>query len=207
MLKKLMTGLLIIGFISASLFFTSSCSRPERIDQDEAARIEAQKIEEQKRLEDQRKAEQKRLEDQRKAEQQKRLEDQRKREQKRIEDEKAAKKQALMDMENEKIYFDYDKSDLRPDAQNILTKKAEWLNNNREYSIEIQGHCDERGSTEYNLALGEKRADAAAKYMNALGVSMSRIKTISLGEEKPAVMGKNESAYEKNRRDEFILSR
>jgi len=108
-------------------------------------------------------------------------------------------------MEAEKIFFDYDRSDLKPDARVVLTKKASWLKENTGYSIKIEGHCDDRGSTEYNLALGEKRADAAAKFLSALGVSESRISTVSLGEEKPAESGKNETAWAKNRRDEFVL--
>ena len=108
-------------------------------------------------------------------------------------------------MESEKIYFDYDKSDLKPEARAVLTKKAAWLRANTGYSIKIEGHCDERGSTEYNLALGERRADAALKFLTALGVSASRISAVSLGEEKPADSRSNETAWAKNRRDEFVL--
>jgi peptidoglycan-associated lipoprotein len=110
-----------------------------------------------------------------------------------------------MDMESEKIYFDYDRSELKPEARAVLTKKAAWLRENSGYSIKIEGHCDERGSTEYNLALGERRADAAAKFLSALGVSSSRISTVSMGEENPVDSRSNETAWAKNRRDEFIL--
>lgn len=117
----------------------------------------------------------------------------------------AAARQALMEMESEKIYFDYDRSELKPEARAVLTKKAAWLRENTGYSIKIEGHCDERGSTEYNLALGERRADAAAKFLSALGVSSSRISTVSMGEENPVDSRSNETAWAKNRRDEFIL--
>lgn len=126
------------------------------------------------------------------------------RERQRIAAEEAAR-QALMEMESEKIYFDYDKSELKPEARAVLTKKAAWLRENTGYSIKIEGHCDERGSTEYNLALGERRADAAAKFLGALGVSSSRISTVSMGEENPVDSRSNETAWAKNRRDEFIL--
>ncbi len=107
--------------------------------------------------------------------------------------------------ESEKIYFDFDKSDLKPDARAILDKKAAWLRANPEYSIRIEGNCDERGTIEYNLALGERRAVAAKDYLVALGISGDRIATLSYGEERPADPGHNEQAWAKNRRDEFKL--
>ncbi|MBN2062478.1 MAG: peptidoglycan-associated lipoprotein Pal [Deltaproteobacteria bacterium] len=107
--------------------------------------------------------------------------------------------------ESEHIYFDFDKSELKPEARAILTKKAEWLRANPGFSVRIEGHCDERGTNEYNLALGERRADAAWKFLNALGVSSNRMTTVSYGEERPAVAGHNEAAWSKNRRDQFKL--
>jgi peptidoglycan-associated lipoprotein len=107
--------------------------------------------------------------------------------------------------ESERIYFDFDKSELKPEARAILTKKAEWLRKNPQFSVKIEGNCDERGTNEYNLALGERRANAAMKFLNALGVSANRISTISYGEERPADPRHNEEAWAKNRRDEFKL--
>ncbi len=109
--------------------------------------------------------------------------------------------------EAENVFFDFDKSELKPEARAILVKKAEWLRNNSEFSVRIEGHCDERGTNEYNLALGERRANAAWKFLNALGISGSRMTTISYGEERPADPKHNESAWSKNRRDEFKLIR
>ena len=109
--------------------------------------------------------------------------------------------------EAENIAFDFDKSELKPEARAILVKKAEWLRNNSEFSVRIEGHCDERGTNEYNLALGERRANAAWKFLNALGISGSRMTTISYGEERPADPRHNETAWSKNRRDEFKLIR
>ncbi|MFP4037629.1 MAG: peptidoglycan-associated lipoprotein Pal [Desulfobacteraceae bacterium] len=107
--------------------------------------------------------------------------------------------------ESENIYFDFDKSEIKPEAQATLKEKAGWLKQNPEYSVRIEGHCDERGTNEYNLALGERRANAAKKYLISLGVSEDRVRTISYGEERPADPRHNEEAWAKNRRDEFKL--
>jgi peptidoglycan-associated lipoprotein len=101
------------------------------------------------------------------------------------------------------IYFDFDRSDLRPDAREGLQANASYLKSNSGVSITIEGNCDERGSNEYNLALGKRRAEAAYKYLVDLGVESSRMTTVSYGEEKPAVEGHNELAWAKNRRDDF----
>lgn len=102
------------------------------------------------------------------------------------------------------VYFDFDVYALRADAKQSLEQNANTLRQSPDLRIEIQGNCDERGSTEYNLALGQKRAEAARKYLVALGIDTSRIDTISFGEENPAVRGHNETAWAKNRRDDFV---
>lgn len=109
--------------------------------------------------------------------------------------------------EAEFIYFDYDKSELKPEAQAVLKKKAEWLKANAAFKVKVEGHCDERGTQEYNLALGDRRAKAAEKFLNALGIAANRMTTVSYGEEKPADPGHDEKAWGKNRRDEFKLSK
>lgn len=101
------------------------------------------------------------------------------------------------------IYFDFDRSDLRPDAREGLQANASYLKGNSGVAITIEGNCDERGSNEYNLALGKRRAEAAYKYLVDLGVESSRMTTVSYGEEKAAVEGHNELAWAKNRRDDF----
>ncbi|RLC26526.1 MAG: peptidoglycan-associated lipoprotein Pal [Deltaproteobacteria bacterium] len=106
---------------------------------------------------------------------------------------------------NEDIYFDFDKSDLKPETQEILKGKAEWLRNNPRESVIIEGHCDERGTNEYNLALGDRRAQSAKNFLNDLGIAGSRLTTISYGEERPADPRHNETAWSKNRRDHFVL--
>jgi peptidoglycan-associated lipoprotein len=103
------------------------------------------------------------------------------------------------------IYFAFDKSDLTAESQALLKQKANWLRDNASYSVRIDGHCDERGTNEYNLALGERRAHAAKKFLTDLGISGDRISSLSYGEEKPAAPGHNEQAWSKNRRDGFKL--
>ena len=91
-----------------------------------------------------------------------------------------------------------------PEAKSVLTENADWLKQNPDKRIEIQGHCDERGSTEYNLALGMRRAQAAKQYLVDLGVEQSRLRATSFGEERPAVRGEGEMAWSKNRRGDFV---
>lgn len=116
----------------------------------------------------------------------------------------AAKASAAVALET--VYFDFDKSDLRKDSRDVLSKNAEaLLKQVADAKIQIAGHCDERGSDEYNLALGERRAKSVAKYLITLGVKADRISTISYGKEKPAVQGSDEAAWSKNRRAEFVI--
>jgi len=103
----------------------------------------------------------------------------------------------------EKIYFDFDQFTLSAESRQTLGENAKYLQANSGVQVVIEGHCDERGSDEYNLALGESRALAAKNYLVSLGVSPARLSVISYGEEKPAVMGADEDAWAKNRRAEF----
>jgi peptidoglycan-associated lipoprotein len=103
------------------------------------------------------------------------------------------------------IHFDFDKYDIRPEDAAILKENAALLMNYPKVRIQVEGHCDERGTNEYNLALGERRANAAKKYLLSLGISADRISSISYGEEKPLDTGHNEEAWSKNRRGHFII--
>ncbi len=107
--------------------------------------------------------------------------------------------------ESEDIYFEFDQYILSDTAKQNLNKKAQWLKNFPAAKALIEGHCDERGSAEYNLALGQKRADAAMQYLVSLGISADRISTVSYGKEKPLDTGSNEAAWAKNRRAHFVL--
>ncbi|MCG6880785.1 MAG: peptidoglycan-associated lipoprotein Pal [Deltaproteobacteria bacterium] len=124
-----------------------------------------------------------------------------------VEAEKAAARKAALarDFENLDIYFDYDRSNLKPEAQQVLREKADFLRANPSYSVLIAGNCDDRGTEEYNLALGERRAMSAKKFLVALGISPDRIKTISYGELRPADPANNPVAWALNRRDTFKL--
>jgi peptidoglycan-associated lipoprotein len=106
----------------------------------------------------------------------------------------------------DRIYFDYDKAILKPVSQTLLKQKADWLKSNPNVKLSIEGNCDERGTAEYNMALGERRAQAAKKFLVDLGVDAKRITTISFGKERPIVSGHNEAAWSKNRNDGFVVT-
>ena len=103
----------------------------------------------------------------------------------------------------EDIYFEFDRSTLTSESQEILRKKAKWLEANRDVKVVIEGHCDNRGTNEYNLALGDRRAASTKEFLINLGISPSRMVTISYGEERPLMQGQNEEAWAKNRRAHF----
>lgn len=103
------------------------------------------------------------------------------------------------------IYFAFDDYSLNADAETELNNFASYLNSNAAVQVQVEGHCDERGTIEYNLALGEKRSQAIKNYLVNLGVEDSRVMTISYGEEKPVADGHDESSWAKNRRAEFIM--
>ena len=103
------------------------------------------------------------------------------------------------------IYFDFDKYDLKPDARATLKVNANWLKANPSARVEIEGHCDERGTNEYNLALGAKRAQAAKDYLVTLGIAKERLSTKSFGEELPVCKEQNEGCWQKNRHDRFVV--
>ena len=100
----------------------------------------------------------------------------------------------------DRVFFAFDRSDITPEARETLARQAEWLRRYPNVSATIEGHCDERGTREYNLALGERRAQAVKNVLVALGIPASRISTISYGKERPAVVGSSEEAYAQNRR-------
>lgn len=104
------------------------------------------------------------------------------------------------------IFFAFDSFELTPESREVLNAKADALKKYSLFSIIIEGHCDERGTSEYNLALGERRAKAAQQYLSQLGIPDSRMTIVSYGKERPLEQGKTESAWSKNRRDEFKLS-
>lgn len=103
------------------------------------------------------------------------------------------------------IYFDYDKADLRPESQQALARAAQAISQHSNWRVKIEGNCDDRGSTEYNLTLGEQRADSARQYLAQQGISGDRLQTISYGKEKPVCTEQSEDCWQKNRHDHFVL--
>jgi peptidoglycan-associated lipoprotein len=103
------------------------------------------------------------------------------------------------------VNYDFDKFELRADAQAILRGQAAWLNQNPSRTVTVEGHCDERGTREYNLGLGERRANAAKQYLTSLGVAASRVKTISYGKERPTCVASDENCWMKNRRGVSVV--
>jgi peptidoglycan-associated lipoprotein len=109
--------------------------------------------------------------------------------------------------ENEDIYFDFDSIQLTPEAQELLTQKGLWLRKNPAATVIIEGHCDNRGTNEYNLALGEGRGQSARTFLMDLGIDISRLDTISYGEERPIDPQQTERAWEQNRRAHFVIQK
>ena len=106
----------------------------------------------------------------------------------------------------DRVFFNYDSSELDADAQELLQDQVAWLKQYSDVSVIIEGHCDERGTREYNLALGEKRAQSAKNYLISLGISADRVTTISYGKERPAVVGSNDGAWAQNRRSVTLVN-
>lgn len=180
--KRNWINILMVIFI-ACLFLTTSCAKKTVVS--DASKIEDQVVQEEQEAKEIQEAKAQKIKEQELKES--RLQ--------------AAKKR----FENQDIHFAYDSSELSSMAKIILGEKAQWLNNNYSETVIIEGHCDERGTIEYNLALGERRAQSAKAYLVNLGISASRLKTLSYGEEKPIASGENESSYKKNRRAHFVL--
>ena len=118
---------------------------------------------------------------------------------------KAGSQEDLIVNVGDRVFFDYNSSELDADAQELLQDQVAWMKQNNA-SVTVEGHCDERGTREYNLALGEKRAQAVKNYLIGLGVSASNVSTISYGKERPAVVGSNDGAWGQNRRSVTIVN-
>ena len=116
-----------------------------------------------------------------------------------------AMEEEIAKFEQDRIYFDFDKFNLTADARKILAEKASFLNAHPNMNVRIEGHCDERGTREYNLALGERRAKSAQDYLIFLGINPTRVSIISYGEERPLEAGSGEDAWTQNRRAEFRI--
>jgi peptidoglycan-associated lipoprotein len=116
----------------------------------------------------------------------------------------ADREAALKASKLEPVYFEFDQWSVREDQKEVMVKNGEWLKANPNTKVRLEGHCDERGTAEYNLALGQKRADSVKAFLEGLGVSSQRMNTISYGEERPLDPGHNEAAWVKNRRVDIV---
>ena len=187
--KKTMMILITLAIACSALFLMTSCATKKVVTEEEVTPSPTGLSEAEKQAA--RKAEEKAA--------QERIEQERRRK------DEALVRQEMQDFESDHIYFDFDKSELTAEAGTVLRKKAEYLKRNPKYAVRIEGNCDERGTNEYNLALGERRAHAALDFLATLGVSEDRMSTISYGEEKPLDSGSGEDAWAKNRNDQFVL--
>jgi peptidoglycan-associated lipoprotein len=106
----------------------------------------------------------------------------------------------------DRVFYDFDKSDLKPEARRTIERWAAWMKQYPNVTVSIEGHCDERGTREYNLGLGDRRANAAKNFLVSLGVEARRVATISYGKERPAVLGSNDAAYAQNRRGVMVVN-
>lgn len=113
-------------------------------------------------------------------------------------------KTAKRDVGLQRIHFDFDRSNIKSEYQPVLKSNAAWLQDHGNTNVTIEGHCDERGSIEYNIALGDRRANSAKRYLMNLGIPSSRMSTISYGKERPLCTQRTESCWWQNRRDEFV---
>jgi peptidoglycan-associated lipoprotein len=104
------------------------------------------------------------------------------------------------------VFFDFDRAMIRDDQKALLNENVAWLKQNARAKLTVEGHCDERGSNEYNLALGERRAKAVKDYLVAAGIAADRLASVSYGEERPFVLGHDESAWKWNRRGHFVIT-
>jgi peptidoglycan-associated lipoprotein len=198
MTRKSWVGLVLALLLFSMFMFQASCAKKQVVSEPAVTPsfeqdAEAERLAAMKRAQEAEKAlEERRLREERLSEEDKA----------RGEREEMAEREKFL---NEHIHFEFDESRLLPEAKEILQRDAKWLMAHPEVRAIIEGHCDERGTTEYNIALGDRRAVSAMSYLIDLGVESQRLTTVSYGEEKPIDPGHNESAWAKNRRAQFVI--
>ena len=200
--KKMMTGIIALAFVCSLFLLMTSCAK-KQVQVSEPVKPTTQEMKSEEAAETQQKADD---EAARKAAEEAKAREEAER-QARLRELEISQKLAdeIRNFEAENIYFAFDRAELTDESKSTLRNKAGWLRANAAHSVRVEGHCDERGTNEYNLALGERRAHAAKKFLMALGISGDRLATISYGEERPADPGRDSEAWAKNRRDEFVL--
>lgn len=203
MKRKILIGTIMI-FAWVSLFLFPSCAKKQVMTEEQITEkpAVAKEVEKKAALTEEAKKEMEEAEKIR-LERLKELEKAKKSE---AESEKRYQERLALNFEAESVYFDFDRSIIKPEYIPVLKDKAEYLRDNPNAHVRIEGNCDERGTNEYNLALGERRANSAKKFLVSLGISPERIDTISYGEERPLALGHNKEAWAQNRRDDFVIT-
>jgi peptidoglycan-associated lipoprotein len=209
MKRNLVIATLVV-FAFSSVFLVTSCAKKQLITEEEEMKArpkEAAKVEEEKAV-PAAKEEAVKPEEEAKIERLKELEEAKKKEAvAAIDEEKAWMERRAAKFEAEGIFFDFDKSFIKLEYRPVLHEKAAFLKDYPNMRVRIEGNCDERGTNEYNLALGDRRSNSAKNFLVSLGIAADRIETISYGEERPRAMGHNEDSWSQNRRDDFMLVR
>ena len=203
-MKRSLVVAALVVFAFSSVFLLSSCAKKQIITEEEAKEAPA-KVEEEKPVAVAK--EEVAKEEEAKVERLKELEAAKKEEPAKIDEEKAWMERRAAKFEAESIYFDFDKSFIKLEYRPILNEKAAFLKDYPEMRVRIEGNCDERGTNEYNLALGERRSNSAKNFLVSWGIAADRIEIISYGEERPRGLGHNEDSWSQNRRDDFVLIR
>jgi peptidoglycan-associated lipoprotein len=202
MKRNLVIAVLVV-FAFSSVFLLSSCAKKQVMTEEKEMKAPA-KVEEEKPVAA---AKEEVAKEEAKVERLKELEAAKKEEPAKIDEEKAWMERRAAKFEAESIYFDFDKSFIKLEYRPILNEKAAFLKDYPEMRVRIEGNCDERGTNEYNLALGERRANSAKNFLVSWGIAADRIEIISYGEERPRGLGHNEDSWSQNRRDDFVLIR
>jgi peptidoglycan-associated lipoprotein len=207
-MKRNLVIAVLVAFAFSSVLLLSSCAKKQVITEEKemkAPEKEVAKVEEEKPVEAAK--EEVVTREEAKVERLKELEAAKKEEAEGIDAEKAWMERRAAKFEAESIYFDFDKSFIKLEYRPVLHEKAAFLKDYPETNVRIEGNCDERGTNEYNLALGERRANSAKNFLVSLGIAADRIVIISYGEERPRGLGHNEDSWSQNRRDDFVLVR
>jgi len=203
MKRKIIIGTMVI-FAWSSLFLMMSCAKKQLITEEKIIKKPAavKTVEKKKSAAEEAKKEGIEEAEKIRLERLKELEKAKKSE---AEARKRWQERKSLNFEAEAIYFDCDRAFIRPEFRPILKEKADYLKDNPNVRIRIEGNCDERGTNEYNLALGERRANSANKFLVSLGVSPDQIEIVSYGEERPLALGHSKGAWAQNRRDDFEI--
>ncbi len=203
MKRNLVVATLVV-FAFSSIFLLSSCAKKQVITEEKEMEAPAPEVAKEEKAAVPAAKEEKMEEA--KIERLKELEEAKKREAA-IDEEKAWMERRAAKFEAEAIYFDFDKSFIRLEYRPVLQEKAAFLKDYPDMRARIEGNCDERGTNEYNLALGDRRGSSSKNFFISLGIAADRIETISYGEERPRGLGHDEASWSQNRRDDFVLVR